>query len=68
MGDELNKLAGAVDNADAAPSPDAVAGFDKLQPPLAATLAAWDGLKTGDLAALNAALRKAGQPAIELKP
>jgi photosystem II stability/assembly factor-like uncharacterized protein len=68
MGDELNKLAGAVDNADAAPSPDAVAGFDKLQPALAATLAAWDGLKTGDLAALNAALRKAGQPAIELKP
>jgi photosystem II stability/assembly factor-like uncharacterized protein len=68
LGDRLNKLAGAVDNADAAPSPDAVTGFDQAQPLLAATLAAWDALKAKDLAALNARLRRAGEPEIALKP
>jgi photosystem II stability/assembly factor-like uncharacterized protein len=68
MGDELNKLAGAVDGADAAPSPDAVTGFDKIQPELAATLAAWEEMKTKDLAALNAELKRAGEPGIVLKP
>ena len=68
MGDGLNKLATAVDGADAAPSPDAVAGFEKIQPPLNATLAAWESLKTKDLAALNARLKKAGGAAIGLKP
>jgi len=68
MGDGLNKLATAVDGADAAPSPDVVAGFEKIQPPLDATLAAWEALKTKDLAALNARLKKAGGTAIGLKP
>ena len=66
--DTLGRLANAVDNADAAPSPDAVAGFEKVQPALAATLTAWEGLKTRELAALNARLKKAGQPAITLAP
>jgi len=56
----LAALAGAVDEADAAPSPDAVAGFEKIQPPLAAALAAWDELKAKDLAVLNARLKAAG--------
>jgi photosystem II stability/assembly factor-like uncharacterized protein len=68
VGDDLTKLATAVDGADAAPSPDVVAGFDKIQPALNATLAAWEALKTKDLAALNARLKKAGGAAIVLKP
>ena len=68
VGEALDKLATAVDGADAAPSPDAVTGFDKIQPALAATLAAWEALKTRDLPALNARLKQAGQPAIALKP
>src|SRR4029077_19971689 len=68
VGDELGRLALAVDNADAAPSPDAVTGFEREQPALAAVLAAWEGLKTKDLAALNARLKRAGEPAIALEP
>ena len=64
----LDGLATAVDNADNAPSPDAVAGFDQARKMLAATLAAWDALKTKDLAALNATLKKTGQAGIEVKP
>ena len=45
IGDDLDKLDGAVDGADAAPSPDAVAGFEKIQPKLAAALAAWQAFK-----------------------
>jgi photosystem II stability/assembly factor-like uncharacterized protein len=68
VGDALGKLATAADGADAAPSPDTVAGFEKIQPPLKATLAAWGELKGKDLAALNAKLKKAGQAAITLGP
>ncbi|HYX24313.1 MAG TPA: hypothetical protein VFC23_09200 [Thermoanaerobaculia bacterium] len=68
VGAALDGLATAVDGADAAPSPDAVAGFDQARKMLAVTLAAWDALKTKDLAALNATLKKAGQPEIEVKP
>ncbi|HEY0511376.1 MAG TPA: hypothetical protein VGH73_05705 [Thermoanaerobaculia bacterium] len=63
VGETLDKLATAVDGADAAPSPDVVAGFDKLQPTLAATLAAWEALKQ-ELAALNARLKREGKPAV----
>jgi photosystem II stability/assembly factor-like uncharacterized protein len=64
----LDGLAQAVESADAAPSPDVEAGFEKIQPNLTAALAAWDALKAKDLAALNAKLKQAGQPEIELKP
>jgi hypothetical protein len=64
----LEKLNAAVDGADAAPSPDAVAGFDKIQPTLAAGLTAWDAFKAKDLAALNAKLKQAGLPAITPAP
>src|SRR6185295_4516377 len=64
----LNRLATAVDDSDGAPSPDAVAGFEKLQTTLVATLGAWEALKAKDLAALNARLRKAGVAEIAAKP
>ena len=54
VGGALDELATAVDGADAAPSPDAVTGFEKAQPALDATLAAWEALKAKDLAALDA--------------
>jgi len=68
VGDALEKLATAVDGSDAAPTPDAAAGFDKIQSALTATLASWETLRTKDLAALNAQLKKAGQPVLVLKP
>jgi hypothetical protein len=64
----LDGVAAAVDGADNAPSPDAVSGFEQARKALAVALATWETLKTKDLAALNAALKKAGQPGIEIKP
>ena len=58
----LATLASAVDGADADPTPDARAGFAQLESTLAKTLASWDALKSGSLAALNAKLRQAGEP------
>jgi hypothetical protein len=62
----LAKLASAVDGADADPSPDARAGFAQLESTLTRALAAWEALKAGNLAALNARLRQAGEPPIGL--
>ena len=45
LGDALARLNDAVDGADAAPTPDAEAGFGTLQPSLEATLSAWNALK-----------------------
>ncbi|MGZ6970571.1 MAG: WD40/YVTN/BNR-like repeat-containing protein, partial [Thermoanaerobaculia bacterium] len=64
----LETLATAVDGADADPTPDARTGFAQLESTLTRTLAAWEALKTGNLAALNAGLNQAGQPPIALKP
>jgi hypothetical protein len=61
---ELDKLANAVDGTDDAPSPDAVAGFEKLQPAMAQALAAWEAVKAKELVILNGRLKRAGQPAI----
>ncbi|HEY4591673.1 MAG TPA: hypothetical protein VIJ61_04650, partial [Thermoanaerobaculia bacterium] len=52
MKDALDQLAKAADGADAAPSPDTVTGFEKIQAPLGTTLAAWEELKRKDLAAV----------------
>jgi photosystem II stability/assembly factor-like uncharacterized protein len=68
LGQALRALTDAVDGSDGAPSPDAVAGFAKLQTTLAATLADWQALKTADLAALNARLKKAGRAEIGVSP
>ncbi|MFI5197560.1 MAG: WD40/YVTN/BNR-like repeat-containing protein [Thermoanaerobaculia bacterium] len=64
----LEKLDSAVDGADVDPTPDARTGFMLLDSTLTRTLAAWEALKTGNLAALNAGLQQAGQPPIALKP
>ena len=61
----LGELMGAVDGADAAPSPDARTGYAKLASLTDATLAAWDAFKRDDLAALNASLRAAKRKPIE---
>jgi photosystem II stability/assembly factor-like uncharacterized protein len=63
----LDGVAAAVDGADNAPSTDAVSGFEQAQKSLGVALASWEALKTKDLAALNGALKKAGQPGIEIK-
>jgi photosystem II stability/assembly factor-like uncharacterized protein len=68
LGGALDELAGAVDGADAPPSPDARAGAAKLAPMVEAAAAAWQALKAGDLASLNARLEAAKQPPIRLAP
>jgi photosystem II stability/assembly factor-like uncharacterized protein len=67
VSDTLDKLLSAVDGADAAPSPDAVSGFDKIQPAFTSSLAAWDAFKAKDLAALNARRKKEGKPVINFQ-
>jgi photosystem II stability/assembly factor-like uncharacterized protein len=62
----LGKLAGAADDADAAPSPDALAGYEALVPMLDAALAEWQQLKSTELAAVNAQLRSTGQAELKL--
>ncbi len=65
----ISALMQAVDGgADAAPSPDARAGYAALSSKLDATLAQWSALKSSDLAALNAKLKAAGGKPIEAKP
>jgi hypothetical protein len=63
---DLQTLKRAVDGGDADPSADALASYAKLSDMLAATLHAWQQLKSGDLAILNAKLIAAGDKAIEL--
>ncbi|HMA28376.1 MAG TPA: hypothetical protein VKS23_00805, partial [Thermoanaerobaculia bacterium] len=60
----LAKMASAVDGADDDPTPDARAGFAQLESTLTKSLASWEALKAGSLAALNAKLRQAGEPPI----
>ncbi|GAP65552.1 hypothetical protein MBSD_n0842 [Mizugakiibacter sediminis] len=60
LAEALTQLMNAVDGgADAAPSPDAQAGYAALTAKLDGALAAWNDLETHDLAALNARLRAA---------
>ena len=62
----FGKFAGAADDADAAPSPDAQFGFKVLLPLLDSALADWQKLKRTDLAAVNGQLRAAGKPELKL--
>jgi hypothetical protein len=57
----LMALQQAVDGADAAPTPDARAGFTAIKALIAPVLARWDELRTRDLAALNATLSRLGE-------
>jgi hypothetical protein len=61
----LMALVSAADGADAMPSPDVRSGLDKARSALDAATATWDRLRGNELAALNAALRSAGRPAVE---
>src|SRR5690348_6302486 len=62
LGGAFRSLMQAVDGgADAAPSPDARAGYTKLSGMLDASLQKWGALKTNELPALNAKLKAAGK-------
>ena len=56
----LYNLLGAVDSADAAPTMQAVATVGRVEGALQEQLKAWDALRTGDLAKVNTALKRAG--------
>ena len=60
VAESLEALQKAVDDADAAPSPDAQQGFARLKPLAADTLRDWQALQAGEVAALNAKLKAAG--------
>lgn len=60
LNEALDKLQGALQTADAAPTTDAVAGFEKQTKQLKKSLAAWEKFKAQQLPALNAAVQQAG--------
>jgi hypothetical protein len=62
----LDKFEQAIDGSDAAPSPDARQGVEKLEPLADASVQDWDALKAQGLAALNAKLQAAGRKPIAL--
>ncbi|HJT98509.1 MAG TPA: hypothetical protein VJ696_09360, partial [Rhodanobacteraceae bacterium] len=67
VGETLGKLAGAVDNADAAPTPDAESGYTVATALLDRELAAWEEFKKTKLAAIDAKLKAAGQKALAIE-
>jgi hypothetical protein len=68
LGGAFRSLVQAIDGgADAAPSPDARAGYTKLSGMLDASLQKWTALKTTELSALNVKLKAAGKSAISLE-
>jgi len=60
----LERLATAVDGADAAPTPDARAGYAKLRPAAEAAVREWTAFKAKELAELNERLKAMGQAVI----
>lgn len=62
LGSRLGDLQDAVDGADAAPSPDARAGFAAAETSVERGLAAWQRLRKGPLADLEKVLEHAGLP------
>src|SRR5690348_11400908 len=65
MDGALGSLMQAVDGgADAAPSPDARAGYAALSSKLDGVLASWNAIRTNDVSALDAKLKAAGQKPI----
>jgi len=67
LADALAKLQGAVGGADAAPSPDARAGFAALLPMADAAIKAWHELKTNEITELNAKLKAAGEKPVKIE-
>jgi hypothetical protein len=68
LADTFGKYAGAADDADAAPSPDARSGFAALVPRLEQSLVDWQRLKSDDLVALNLQLHAAGKAELTTAP
>src|SRR6185312_10037129 len=64
VGETLGKVAGAVDSADAAPTPDAERGYTTAKTLLDRELGEWKAFKATQLAAINARLKAAGQKAL----
>ena len=60
----LGRLQGAVESADAAPTPDAMAGFAERGEAVAQSLAAWQAFLGAELPKANRALAAAGLPAL----
>jgi hypothetical protein len=64
----LDALMQAVDGgADAAPSPDAHAGYSALSAKLGVAMRQWDSLRTSELAEVDAKLKAAGQKTVSLE-
>lgn len=68
VSNELARFQRTVESADAAPTPDALAGFEHRRDDVSRALAGWDRFLREDLAAFNARLRAAGSPAIAPGP
>ena len=62
----LNTLLAAVDSADTAPTETENATFHDVETALKGQLTLWNEIKTKDVAALNAQLRKSGLPSVNL--
>ncbi|MGH8173045.1 MAG: WD40/YVTN/BNR-like repeat-containing protein, partial [Rhodanobacteraceae bacterium] len=67
VAETLGKLATAANSADAAPTPDAHAGYAIAMPAVEQSLAAWDEFKSTKFAALNARMKASGKKAISLE-
>jgi hypothetical protein len=67
IGGSLTSLVPILQGADAAPTTQVLAAVTERRAALATLLSKWKALSTTELGALNAALVKAGQPAIALK-
>lgn len=61
LASSLASLQGAVESADAAPTPDALAGFTERRRVADEALARWQKLAVGELARVNTALKAAGR-------
>jgi len=68
VGETLGKVAGAVDGADAAPTPDAESGYEAAKALLDRELAEWKAFKATKLVAINAKLKVAGQKPLSTEP
>jgi hypothetical protein len=64
VAETLGKLATAAGSADAAPTPDARAGYAVAMPAVEQSLATWAAFKSTELAALNARMKAAGKKAV----
>ena len=68
MSGELLTLMNIIEEAEAAPTSVQLAAANRIRKEFASLVARWDALRTGELAALNAALRSAGKPDITVSP